>query len=88
MIRAGDGSLYTGVATDVERRLAEHRDGARGSKYLRRRGPLAIAYSIVVGDRGLALSIEHRLKRLPKADKEALLASEPGIDELRELLAV
>jgi putative endonuclease len=75
MVRTGDGALYTGVTTDVERRLAEHRGGAgRGARYLRGRAPLEIVYRRKLGDRGLALRVEWRLKRRPRADKQAIVS--------------
>jgi putative endonuclease len=77
LVRARGGALYAGVATDVERRLAEHRAG-RGAKCLRGRGPLELVYRRVVGDRGRALRIEHRIKRMPKAEKETLVRAAPG----------
>jgi putative endonuclease len=70
LLRCADGSLYTGIATDVSRRLAEHAEGEKGAKYLRGRGPLELVFHQEIGDRGLALKVEHRVKRLPKADKE------------------
>ena len=73
LIRCADGSLYTGITTDVERRLAEHRAG-KGAKYLRGRGPLELAYSRPIGDRAAASREEARIKRLSKAAKEALIA--------------
>jgi putative endonuclease len=74
IVRCRDGTLYTGIATDVRRRLAEHarRDG-RGAKYLRGRGPLRLAFVRAIGARSLALRIESRIKRLPKARKEELI---------------
>ena len=74
LIRCGDGSLYTGITTDVERRLAEHRAG-KGAKYLRGRGPLELAYSRPIGDRAAASREEARIKRLSKAAKETLVVS-------------
>ncbi len=75
MLRCGDGSLYTGIATDVARRVEEHqRGGARGARYLRGRGPLTLALQWPVGDRGLALRVEARIKRLPRALKEELVS--------------
>jgi putative endonuclease len=75
MVRAGNGALYTGIATDVARRLAEHAAGAgRGAKSLRGKGPLALVLARPVGTRAEALRLEGRIKRLPKARKEALLA--------------
>ena len=57
LVRCNDGSLYTGISTDVERRLDAHRNN-RGARRLRGRGPLELVYSQPVGDRGLALSLE------------------------------
>lgn len=75
LLRCRDGALYTGIATDVDRRVQEHRDG-RGAKALRGRGPLELAASAAVGGRGLAQRVEAQIKRLSKVDKEALV--KPG----------
>jgi predicted GIY-YIG superfamily endonuclease len=69
VVRTRDGELYTGVTTDVARRIAEHRAGGRGARYLRGREPLEIVYRKRLGERGLALRVEWRLKRRPRADK-------------------
>ena len=83
LIRCGDGTLYTGVATDVSRRLEEHRSGeGRGAKYLRGRGPLELVLERTVGPRGVALSVESRIKRLRRDRKEELIARNEKIDEL------
>lgn len=73
ILRCGDGSLYTGIATDVSRRICEHQTSSRGAKYLRGRGPLQLAFEQEIGDRGSATRIEYCLKSLSKADKEALV---------------
>jgi len=70
-----DGALYTGVTTDVARRIAEHSAGGRGARYLRGREPLEIVYRRRLGERGLALRVEWRLKRRPRADKLEIVAS-------------
>jgi putative endonuclease len=72
LIRCSDGSLYTGVTTDVERRFREHCKGT-GAKYLRGRGPLTLEFHCRVGNRSDALRLEHLVKRLDKMQKEALL---------------
>lgn len=83
LIRCGDGTLYTGVATDVSRRLEEHRSGVgKGAKYLRGRGPLQLVLERTVGPRGVALSVESRIKKLRREKKEALLDRDDMIDEL------
>ena len=74
LIRCRDGSLYTGITTDVARRVAEHRGkGAGGAKYLKGRGPLELALRKKVGSRSLALRVEQKVKKLPKARKEKLI---------------
>ena len=55
IVRCVDGTLYTGIATDVSKRLAEHQTSPRGAKYLRGKGPLQVVFSEVVGDRASAL---------------------------------
>ncbi len=73
MLRCGDGTLYTGVTDNVERRLAVHRAG-KGAKYTRGRGPLELVYTEEVPDKSAALRREYQIKRLPKQEKEGLIA--------------
>lgn len=84
MIRCRDGSLYTGIATDVDRRLSEHlgNDG-RGARYLRGRAPLKIVFRESIGSKSLALRLERRIKRLPKARKESLVARPEHLQRIR-----
>lgn len=86
VVRTRDGQLYTGIALDVERRLEDHRAG-RGAKYLRGRGPLEVAYRVEVGERGLALRLERRLKRLERTAKETVVSEAPVLEALRARLA-
>ena len=81
MVRCRDGSLYTGIATDVESRLADHRAN-KGSKYLRGRGPLKLVFKKQIGEKGRALKIEHIVKNLPRHKKEALVKTGAGIEAL------
>jgi putative endonuclease len=80
LVRCRGGSLYTGIATDVERRLAEHRAG-KGAKHLRGRGPLKLVYKQRIGSRAAALKIESRVKKWPKEKKERLAAAGTGIED-------
>jgi putative endonuclease len=75
LVRCADGSLYTGITTDVERRLAAHRDN-RGAKRLRGRSPLQLVFSQAVGDRARAMRVEYRVKALSKSDKECIVRGE------------
>lgn len=73
ILRCGDGSYYTGIATDVERRVAEHEGSPRGAKYLRGRGPLTVVFAEAVGDRSMASRLEFHVKQLDRAGKQALI---------------
>ncbi|MDT8427798.1 MAG: GIY-YIG nuclease family protein [Pseudomonadales bacterium] len=77
LIRCGDGSLYTGISTDVTRRLAEHQQGApKGARYLRGRGPLQLLFQAEAGDRASASRLEWRVKRLSREDKLKLVTGQ------------
>jgi putative endonuclease len=75
VLRCGDGSLYTGITTDVARRLAEHASGGpKAAKYLRGRGPLSLAFSVRVDGKSAALAMERWVKGLAKPRKELFAA--------------
>jgi putative endonuclease len=88
LLRCSDGSIYTGIATDVTRRLAEHEAGVQGAKYLRGRGPLEVVYQQEIGDRSLATRIEHRVKRFPRGYKLDVERLPDRIEELVRQIAV
>ena len=73
ILRCKDGSLYTGIAVDVEERLKMHRSG-KGAKYTRGRGPLELVYTEKCGSRSDALKREIAVKRLTRQKKEELIA--------------
>ncbi len=73
VLRCGDGSLYTGYTTDVERRIAEHRAG-EGARYTRGRGPLELVHVERFEGRSAAMSREYEIKQLSKSEKERLVA--------------
>lgn len=72
LVRCGDGSLYTGISTDVDRRFGEHQAN-RGARRLRGRGPLELVYRCAVGDRAQAQRVEYRVKQMSRPDKERLI---------------
>ncbi len=75
LIRCGDGSLYTGIATDVDRRFEEHESqGPKGEKYTRERLPLELVYRREIGNRSEATKEEMRVKALSRKQKLALIA--------------
>lgn len=73
MLRCADHSLYTGVATDVEARVATHNAG-KGAKYTRGRLPVKLVYQETAAGRGAALKREHAIKRMPAAVKRRLIS--------------
>jgi putative endonuclease len=81
MVRCRDGSLYTGIATDIARRFAEHQSG-KGAKYLRGRTPLILVYKKRIGSRSLALKIECIIKRMPKERKEGVVSKRIDVNLL------
>ena len=83
LVRCHDGSLYTGITTDVARRFAEHqKNNSAGAKYLRGRGPLALVFQKKLGGRSLAMGVESKVKKLSKARKEELIRDNTHIDEI------
>ena len=83
LLRCHDGSLYTGISTDVARRFAHHQgEGGAGSKYLKGRGPLTLVFNKKLGSRSLALGVESKVKKLSKTRKEELIRTKENIDEI------
>ncbi|MBU9846579.1 GIY-YIG nuclease family protein [Rahnella ecdela] len=76
MLRTPTGMLYTGITTDVVRRLGQHQTG-KGAKSLRGKGDLTLAFHCPAGDRSLASKLEIKVKKLSKAQKELLVNSAP-----------
>lgn len=74
ILRCGDGTLYTGIAVDAQKRLAMHRSG-KGAKYTRGRGPLKMLYCENCPTHSDALRRELEIKRLSKEEKEQLIST-------------
>lgn len=73
MMRCADNTLYTGITTDVERRLKEHNGENSVTRYTRARQPVELAYQENAASRSEALKREAQLKKLKKDEKEVLL---------------
>lgn len=83
LIQCADRSLYTGIATDVQRRFAEHESqGPLCARYLRGRAPLQLMFSYEVTDRSTALKLEYRIKQLTKIQKRQLIQGDLNLQEL------
>lgn len=73
VVRCRDGTFYTGIARDLAGRLREHNgDDRRAARYTRSRRPVVLHAACVVPDRRAAARLEHRVKTLSRAGKEAL----------------
>ena len=72
LLRCADGTLYTGITTDLQKRMAAHARGC-GARYTRGRAPLTLLHAEPARSRSAALRREHELKRLRRGAKLALL---------------
>jgi putative endonuclease len=72
ILECGDGTLYTGITDDVQRRLGMHRSG-KGAKYTRGRLPLELHYQQTCGSYSDALRREAQIKKLSRAEKLLLI---------------
>ena len=75
ILECKDGTYYTGITDDLERRLAAHSSG-KGAKYTRGRGPLALRYTERCADRSAALRRECEIKKLRREQKIQLCNTE------------
>ena len=78
IIECSDGTLYTGITNDLERRITAHNDG-RGAKYTKSRRPVRLRFSEPAADRKNASQREYAIKSLRKAEKMRLITPEPLI---------
>ena len=73
ILRCADGTLYTGITDDPERRLQAHNEG-KGAKYTRGRRPVEMVYRESCGDKSAALRREYAVKQLGRSEKLELIA--------------
>lgn len=74
LVRCADGSYYTGISTDVDRRVVEHNSSKRAARYTRVRRPVELVWCDTVADHSTALKYEARIKRMSRKQKEKLIA--------------
>jgi len=80
ILKCGDGTLYTGITNDLERRLKRHRDGT-AARYTRSRLPVRLVYREPAADRGAALRREAAIRKLSPREKRALGPARPRLEE-------
>ena len=73
VVKCSDNSFYTGITTDITRRLYEHNTTSKGAKYTRSRRPVELIYWIDFKDRSTAAKAEARFKKLSRKEKEVIL---------------
>jgi len=72
IVECADGTLYTGITTDLERRVGEHNAG-KGARYTRSRRPVAVRYRELQLDRSRASTREAQIKAMSRAAKQELI---------------
>ena len=74
IVQCSDDSLYTGISTDIARRILEHNNSKKGAKYTKTRRPVNLVYSEQHTDRSTASKREYYIKKLTRKDKLNLIA--------------
>ena len=74
VVRCSDDSLYTGITTDINRRIEEHNTSNKGAKYTRTRRPVKLEYKEVYVDRSTASKREYAIKKLTRKQKLNLIS--------------
>jgi len=83
IVRCQDGSYYTGITTDLARRIAEHNSTSGGARYTRPRRPVSLVYAETAPDRSAACRREYQVRHLTPAMKRALINHAPLLEEAR-----
>lgn len=73
ILECSDATLYTGITTDLERRVEEHNSSEKGAKYTKIRRPVKLVYSLECADRSSASKKEYAIKHLSRQEKLKLL---------------
>jgi putative endonuclease len=73
IVECSDTTLYTGVTTDIERRVMEHNSSKKGAKYTRNKRPVVLMTYFEFNDRSSACKEEYRIKQLTRLDKIKLI---------------
>lgn len=80
IIRCVDNTLYTGITTDIQRRLHEHTTQVKGAKYLRGRLPIKLELLLEVENRSIASKLENKIKQLSRSNKELIINNPDTLD--------
>ena len=75
VVQCSDKTLYTGVTTEISRRVREHNSPDKGAKYTKPRQPVSLLYWTSYPDRSSALKAEHAFKKLRRKQKDEIISS-------------
>lgn len=75
IVECSDGTLYTGITTDLERRLMEHNHSNKGAKYTRARRPVVLVHQERAENRSEASKREHSIKKMSRQEKRKLFST-------------
>ena len=73
MVHCSDGTLYTGIAKDLQKRIEAHNSDKGGARYTRSRRPVKLVYSEQVASKSAASRLEYQIKKLPRLKKEKMI---------------
>ena len=73
MVLCSDGTLYTGITNDIQKRIAAHNSASDGARYTRSRRPVKLVYSEQAGSKSAAAKLEWSIKKMRRPGKIALL---------------
>ena len=76
IVECSDGTYYTGITTDLDRRILEHNYSFKSAKYTRSRRPVKLIYQESASNRSVASKREYQIKKLKRSEKRMLLESE------------
>jgi putative endonuclease len=80
LLRCSDDTYYTGITSDIGRRISEHNESSRGARYTRARRPVVLVYREACDSRAAAARREWEIRKLPRADKQLLAARVDSAD--------
>ena len=75
MVRCSDGTLYTGVTNDLQKRIKAHNSGKDGARYTRPRRPVKLVYSEEAETKSAAAKLEYKIKKMTREKKMKLVSN-------------
>ena len=80
IVKCSDDTLYTGITTDINRRITEHNSSAKGARYTKVRRPVSLVYEEACCDRSSALKREYAIKKLSRQEKLKLIEGKKDLN--------